>query len=309
MGNKSTTKTLIVVAGPTAVGKTAAAIQLANYYKTVIVSADSRQFYREMSIGTAKPTDEELAAAKHYFINSHSITESFTAGDYEKQCLALLAELFKIHDIIILVGGSGLFIKAVCEGFDEFPDPKPGVRNKLNRELEEKGINFLQEKLKSVDPLYYQQVDLNNPQRLIRALEVFESTGVPFSSYRRSVSSDRPFRIIKIGLSLPRDILYQRINDRVDIMMQNGLLDEAEALQPYRHSNALNTVGYSELFDYFDGKTDLKNAVELIKQNTRRFAKRQLTWLKKDTGIKWVEADKTDLIKLITTKLVDVAGN
>jgi tRNA dimethylallyltransferase len=287
---------LIVIAGPTASGKTAAAIELAKYYKTVIVSGDSRQFYREMSIGTAKPNDEELAAVKHYFINSLSITETFTAGDYEKQSLDLLNDLFKIHKAVILVGGSGLFIKAVCEGFDEFPNPTPGLREKLNNELSEKGIGFLQEKLKTADPEYYGQVDLNNPQRVIRALEVFETTGKPFSFYRKSSINKRPFKIIKFGLNLQREALYQRINQRVDDMVKQGLVEEVNSLLPYRHLNALNTVGYSELFDYFDGKTDLPTAVDLIKQNTRRFAKRQITWFGKDDEIIWFQADKQSLV-------------
>jgi tRNA dimethylallyltransferase len=289
------TKTLVVIAGPTASGKTAAAIELARHFKTVIVSADSRQFYREMSTGTAKPSEEELAAVKHYFINSHSITETFTAGDYEKQCLYLLNDLFQTHDIVILVGGSGLFIKAVCEGFDEFPDPKPGLRDKLNTEFVEKGIGYLQEKLKMVDPEYHNQVDLNNPQRIIRALEVFETTGKPYSSYRISVTNKRPFKVVKFGLNLSRETLYQRINQRVDDMVLQGLVDEVKSLLPYRHLNALNTVGYSELFDYFDGKTGLTAAIELIKQNTRRFAKRQLTWFGKDKEILWLSADNGNL--------------
>jgi len=280
--------TLIVIAGPTASGKTAAAIQLAKYYKTVVISADSRQFYREMSIGTAKPTDDELAEVKHYFINSLSITENFTVGDFEKQCLSLLDELFQLHNIVILAGGSGLFIKAVTEGFDEFPDSDPGIREKLNKEFEDQGIVALQEKLKIADAEYYRQVDINNPHRIIRALEVFESTGIPFSSFRKSKTNIRPFQIVKLGLNLPREVLYNRINQRVDQMVQQGLVEEVRSLLPYRHLNALNTVGYSELFDYFDGKTDLRSAIELIKQNTRRFAKRQLTWFKKDTGIDWI---------------------
>jgi tRNA dimethylallyltransferase len=295
--------TLIVIAGPTASGKTAMAIELAKHYKTVIVSADSRQFYREMSIGTAKPTDAELAAAQHYFINSHSITETLSAGDYEKQSLYLIDELFKTNDKVILVGGSGLFIRAVTEGFDEFPDAKPGIREKLNDELIEKGLSWLQEKLKLADPLYYEQVDLDNPQRVIRALEVFESTGKPYSSYRKSAVNRRPFNIIKFGLNLPREVLYQRINQRVDDMVKQGLVEEVRTLLPYRHLNALNTVGYSELFDYFDGKTDLNTALDLIKQNTRRFAKRQLTWFRKDGDIIWVQADKkesvADMISII----------
>lgn len=284
-----TNKTLIVVAGPTAVGKTDTAIRLANHYNTVVVSADSRQFFREMSIGTAKPNADELAAAKHYFIDSHSITESFSVGDFEKEALALLDELFKQHDVVILAGGSGLYIKAICEGFDDLPTADPGIRHRLNQDFTEKGIHYLQEQLKVADPEYYTQVDLNNPQRLIRALEVFETTGKPFSSFRTSAINKRPFNIIKFGLNLPREILYQRINQRVDIMVEQGLIDEVKALLPYRHLNALNTVGYSELFDYFDGKIDLTRAIELIKQNTRRFAKRQLTWFNKDKEFIWLE--------------------
>jgi len=301
MNHDPQNKTLIVVAGPTAIGKTAAAIELAKHYNTVILSADSRQFYREMSIGTAKPTEEELAAAKHYFINSHSITKPFNVGDYEKECLKLLDDLFQIHDKIILVGGSGLFIKAVCQGFDEFPDTEPGIRESLNAAFADKGIIPLQEKLKLVDPDYYNEVDLNNPQRVIRALEVFESTGKPFSSYRKSNSNKRPFNIIKLGLNMERRDLYERINQRVDNMISEGLVDEVKSLLPYRHLNALNTVGYSELFDYFDEKTDLQTAIALIKQNTRRFAKRQMTWFGKDKGIIWLAANKKDLITEMKT--------
>ncbi len=285
-------KTLIVIAGPTAIGKTAVAIQLAQHFNTVILSADSRQFYREMSIGTAKPTDNELAAAKHYFIDSHSITEPFSVGDFEKQGMELLDELFRVHQTVILVGGSGLYIKAIGEGFDNIPDADAGVRERLNLELAEKGITHLQEKLKLADPNYYNQVDINNPQRVIRALEVFESTGNPFSSYRVSATNTRPFNIIKIALDMPRELLYNRINQRVDVMMEQGLLDEVRSLIPYRHLNALNTVGYSEIFDHLDGKITLDTAVEKIKQNTRRFAKRQLTWFRKDKDFHWVEANE-----------------
>jgi len=289
-------KTLIVIAGPTAVGKTDAAVQLAQYYKTVILSADSRQFYREMSIGTAKPTDDELTAAQHYFINSSSITENFSVGDFEKQALTLLNELFKAHDVVIMAGGSGLYVKAVCEGFDELPTADPGIRHRLNQDFTELGITYLQQRLKIADPVYYEQVDIHNPQRLIRALEVFEHTGKPFSSYRKSTVNNRPFRVVKIGLNLPRDILYQRINDRVDAMLRQGLVDEVINLLPYRHLNALNTVGYSELFDYIDRKIDLETAADLIKQNTRHFAKRQLTWFRKDKEFTWFEADAEDLL-------------
>lgn len=303
MNHQLSSKTLIVIAGPTAVGKTAVAIKLAQQLKTEIISADSRQFYREMAIGTAKPSDEELAAVKHHFIDSHSITESFSVGDFEKECLKLLEELFKTHDQIIMVGGSGLFIQAVTKGFDELPVANAETRERLNQELAEKGIEFLQTKLKAADPDYYAQVDLNNPQRLVRALEVFETTGKPFSSYRKAVANKRPFRVIEIGLDLPRELLYQRINQRVDNMMDQGLVEEVRSLLPYRHLNALNTVGYSELFDYFDGKTDLNTATDLIKQNTRRFAKRQLTWFRKNKEIKWLMADRPDLIDVISEEL------
>ncbi|WP_179414906.1 tRNA (adenosine(37)-N6)-dimethylallyltransferase MiaA [Mucilaginibacter sp. E4BP6] len=289
-------KTLIVIAGPTAVGKTAIAIQVAKHYNTVVLSADSRQFYREMSIGTAKPDADELAAIKHYFIDSHSIQENFSVGDFEKQALALLDELFKEYDAVVMAGGSGLYIKAVCEGFDNLPVADPGIRHRLNQDFTELGIRHLQERLKEVDPDYYEQVDIQNPQRLIRALEVYETTGKPISYYRKSTVNKRPFNIVKIGLNLPRDILYQQINYRVDKMMELGLIDEVKSLIPHRSLNALNTVGYSELFDYFDGNTDLESALELIKQNTRHFAKRQLTWFRKDKDIHWLEADDEDVV-------------
>jgi tRNA dimethylallyltransferase len=304
MNHQLHTKTLIVIAGPTASGKTAVGIELARHFNTVIVSADSRQFYKEMSIGTAKPSVDELAAAKHYFIDSLSITEIYTVGDYEKDALLLIDQLFKIHDVVILVGGSGLFIKAVCEGFDTFPEVKPGVRRNLIEEFENKGMNYLQEKLRSADPIYYAEVDLNNSQRVIRALEVFESSGKPYSSFRKSGAAERPFRIIKIGLSLQRDVLYDRINRRVDKMIKQGLVDEARSLLPHKHLNALNTVGYTELFDYFDGKIDLETAIALIKQNTRRFAKRQMTWFNKDKEITWVPADEKGMADMIA-RIVD----
>jgi tRNA dimethylallyltransferase len=296
MSTYTTPKTLIVIAGPTASGKTAAAIQLAQHYNTVIVSADSRQFFREMSIGTAKPTEGELAAAPHYFINSHSITGPFSVGDFERQCMQLLDELFKKHDVVILVGGSGLYIKAITEGFDELPTADPDIRDRLNTELAANGIATLQERLKQVDPAYYTEVDINNPQRVIRALEVYEATGNPISSYRKSTVNKRPFNIIKFGLDMPREKLYDRINQRVDIMINDGLVEEVAALTPYRSYNALNTVGYSELFNYFDGKTDVDTAIAAIKQNTRRFAKRQLTWFRKDKEIIWMDAGNEKLV-------------
>lgn len=289
-------KTLIVVAGPTASGKTVAAIQLARHFNTVVISADSRQFFREMTIGTAKPTADELAAVPHYFINSHSVTELFSVGDFERDCIALLNKLFVVHDTVILAGGSGLYIKAVTEGFDEIPDADKAIRDKLNAALALNGIEPLQEQLKEVDPSYYDEADINNPQRVIRALEVYESTGKPFSSYRTSKLNKRPFNIVKIGLNMPRERLYDRINMRVDNMIKDGLIEEAAALMPYRQYNALNTVGYSELFDYFDGLTDKEAAIASIKQNTRRFAKRQLTWFRKDNEFVWFDASNERLV-------------
>lgn len=293
--------TLIVIAGPTASGKTAAAIEVAQHYDTAVVSADSRQFYREMSIGTAKPTQEELAAVKHYFIDNLSISKNYTAGDYERECLALLDELFKTHKVVVLAGGSGLFINAVCDGFDEFPDTGPLIRERLNQELEEKGLVFLQEKLKAADPDYYAQVDINNPQRIKRALEVFETSGQPYSSFRKAATSKRPFNTIKFGLDWPREVLYDRINHRVDEMVKQGLVEEVRSLLPHRHLNALNTVGYSELFDYFDGKTDLDTSIALIKQNTRRFAKRQMTWFGRDKDMVWVKGGESVLEKVVSS--------
>jgi len=291
-------KTLIVIAGPTAVGKTAMGIELAKHYQTEIVSADSRQFYREMSIGTAKPADEELAQVKHWFVNSHTVAEDYNVGDFEQQGLRALAQIFASHDVAILVGGSGLYIKAICEGFDDLPSTNKFIRAELNTTLEEKGLDFLQEELKTADPVYYAQVDINNPHRVIRALEVIRETGKPFSSFRTSAVRHRSFNMVKIALNMPRQVLYNRINQRVDAMMEQGLLEEVTSLLPYRGYNALNTVGYSEIFDYLDGQTDLPTAIALIKQNTRRFAKRQITWFNRDKEFAWFEP--TDLSSIIT---------
>jgi tRNA dimethylallyltransferase len=296
-------KNLIVIAGPTASGKTAAAIQLARHFNTVVLSADSRQFFREMSIGTAKPTADELAAVPHYFVDSHSVTESFSVGDFERSCITLLEKLFLEHDTVILAGGSGLYIKAVTEGFDEIPEADTAIRDKLNTELALNGIAPLQERLKEADPAYYSEVDINNPQRVIRALEVHESTGKPFSSFRTSTLNKRPFNIVKLGLDMPREKLYNRINIRVDTMVKNGLIEEVAALVSYRQHNALNTVGYSELFAYFDGKTDADAAIASIKQNTRRFAKRQLTWFRKDKDFIWFDSNNENLIDKMLTAI------
>ncbi len=289
-------KTLIVIAGPTAAGKTALAIQIAKHFKTEIISADSRQFYREMSIGTAKPSKEELAAVRHHLIDSHSIKDFFSVGDYEKEVINLLKELFKSHDQVVLVGGSGLFINAVCNGFDELPVASEETRTRLNQLLDEKGIEHLQEKLKKADPEYYEEVDIKNPQRLIRALEVFETSGKPFSSFRTNIPKKRNFNIIKLAISPNRERLYEQINLRVDQMLENGLLKEVEGLKEYRHLNALNTVGYSEIFEYFDGKLSKEESIDKIKQNTRRFAKRQLTWFKKSEDIHWFDPKESGSI-------------
>ncbi|MEJ7693670.1 tRNA (adenosine(37)-N6)-dimethylallyltransferase MiaA [Daejeonella sp.] len=289
-------KTLIVIAGPTAIGKTKLAIQLAQYYKTEIISADSRQFYREMAIGTSKPSIEELNAAKHHFIDSLSITHNYSVGDYEREALSLTDELFTEHDVIVIVGGSGLFINAIINGFDDLPSSSKDVRDKLNNLFDTQGITCLQEKLKELDPAFYKEVDINNPHRLIRALEVYETTGKPFSGFRNKIKKKRTFDIVQIGLNTDRGKLYENINHRVDLMINAGLLNEVDGLKSFRHLNPLNTVGYSELFDYFDGNTTLEEAIEKIKQNTRRFAKRQLTWFNKSGDIKWFQPNELESI-------------
>lgn len=291
-------KSLIVLVGPTAIGKTAASINIAEAFNCPIVSADSRQFFKEMSIGTAKPNAEEMQGVPHYFIDSHSITDDFNVGKYETEAIALLETLFKTNDIVILVGGSGLYIDAICKGFDELPEADAEVRTKINSLLEEKGIEALQELLKELDPEYYSKVDLQNPQRMSRALEVCLTTGEPYSALRKGKIKKRDFNIIKIGLNTSREILYDRINRRVDEMMQQGLLEEVKKLMPKKHLNALQTVGYNELFDFLENKTDLNTAIDSIKQNTRKFAKRQLTWFRRDEEIKWFEPN--DFAELLT---------
>lgn len=287
-------KTLIVIAGPTAIGKTALAITLAQYFKTEIISADSRQFFKEMSIGTAKPNAAELAAAKHHFIDSHSINTFFSTGDFEKQALEVLDEIFNRNDLAIMAGGSGLYLDAVTRGLDELPDTDMEIRNQLNKLFESAGLEPIKAQLEAVDPEYYAKVDQANTQRLIRGLEFFLSTGKKVSSFLTNSKKQRPFNIIKIGLNMERSLLYQRINHRVDMMLQEGLLGEVKSLEDYRELNALKTVGYAELFDYLDGTITYEAAVEKIKQNTRRFAKRQLTWFRRDEQINWFTPDQSD---------------
>jgi tRNA dimethylallyltransferase len=275
-------KYLIVVGGPTASGKTRLAIDLARYYDTCILSADSRQFYQEMEIGTAKPDAEERALATHHFIDSHSIADDYSVGDFAKEALTLLEQLFVDKDVVVLAGGSGLYINAVCQGLDQFPEVPSEVRADLEALYEKEGLSSLQELLRKVDPVYAAQVDLQNPRRMIRALSVHKVSGQPFSWFLQQKLPERPFQPIYLQLHWNRKALYDRINHRVDLMLAAGLEQEVRSLQAYQDKTALATVGYQELFDYFDGKTDLATAVELIKRNSRRYAKRQLTWMRRD---------------------------
>lgn len=293
----NTIPTLIVIAGPTAVGKTALTIHLAQVLNTVIVSCDSRQFYQEMNIGTAKPTGMELAAAPHFFINSLSIFDAYSVGDFERDALAFLEKKFVEKQAILMTGGSGLYIKAVCEGFDPFPTIDKKQRLQIEQQYQQQGIGYLQETLQQLDPVYFKQVDTHNPQRMMRALEVCLATGKPFSAFRKQKAATRPFHTLKIMLDRPRPELYDRINRRVDMMLENGLLEEAEQLYAHKHLNALQTVGYKELFDYFDGVTSLQEAIELIKRNSRRYAKRQLTWFRKDPDFTWFHPEDVDTIR------------
>lgn len=289
-------KKLIVIAGPTAVGKTALSIELAKYYNCPVISADSRQFYKEMSIGTAKPTIEEMQGVKHYFIDNISIHDTYNVGQYERDAIECIETQFKEHDTLILVGGSGLYINAVLNGVDEFEEIPAEIREQLTKDYNEKGLTFLQEELKIKDEVYYNQVDLNNPQRIMRALEVCIHNKQPYSSFRKKENKERSFNSITILINTEREILYSRINKRVDRMMEQGLLNEVKALYPHKHLNALNTVGYKELFDVIDGKSTLEEAVNMIKQNSRRYAKRQLTWFNHQGEYEMFEP--TDLEKI-----------
>ena len=280
--------TIIIISGPTAVGKTSFAISLAQHFKTDIISADSRQCYKEMKIGVARPTEEELAAVKHYFIASNSVTEDLNAGSFEKYALAAADEIFQKNTIAIMVGGTGLYIKAFCEGIDPMPVVPEEVRKQVTDGYEQKGLIWLQKELQQKDPAFWEVAEQKNPQRLMRALEVLYATGQSIMVYRTAKKAERPFRIIKIGLELPKEELHARIQQRVDQMMEDGLLEEVRSLVPYRSHNALQTVGYKELFDHLDGKSSLEEAVVNIKTNTRHYAKRQMTWFKKDAEIEWM---------------------
>ncbi len=288
---------LIVITGPTGIGKTRLAIDLAKTYSTEIISCDSRQFYRELNIGVAPPSVEEMETVPHHMVGFLSVRDTYNAHRFENDVLGLCRKLFQLSNRVIMAGGSGLYIHAVTHGIDDLPDPDPALRLQLKEKLRTEGIESLQLQLKSVDPVYYLEVDTKNPNRLLRALEVSITAGQPFSSLRTKQSVTRPFQAIMIGLMTTREDLYQRINQRVDQMMEDGLLDEVRSLYAYKEFNALNTVGYKELFSFLDGTYSLADAVEKIKTNTRRYAKRQLTWLKKDPGIRWFDPADLDAIQ------------
>lgn len=287
--NSTDKKYLITVIGPTAIGKTAMAIELARHFKCEILSADSRQFFKEMNIGTAVPSEEELTAAPHHFIQNISVFDEYNVGDFERDAINKLDKLYTQNDFAVLVGGSGLYIDAVLKGFDDFPDVNPTVRQEIINSYEENGITWLQQELEKRDPVHYANVAKENPQRMMRALEVCISSGKPYSSFLNIKKNSRRFTPIVIGLDAEREVMYDRINRRVDIMVNNGLIEEAKALYPHKKLNALQTVGYRELFSYFDGDFTKEFAIEEIKKNTRRFAKRQMTWFKRTEGVYWFD--------------------
>ena len=295
------TKKIIFIIGPTSIGKTKISIKIANYLKTEIISADSRQFFKELLIGTAPPNADELSKTKHHFIHNLSITENYNAGKYEIDVIKLIADLHKKYDTLIVVGGSGLYIDAICKGFDKMPPISILTRRKLNTNFNKYGLKWLQDQVLKIDPIFYKSCDINNPQRLLRALEVFQETKKAFSSYKTKNKKSRSFEIIKIGLNTERKLLYEKINKRVDLMIQNGLLEEVKSLKKHSKNNALQTVGYKELFSFLNNEISLDKAIENIKRNTRRFAKRQLTWFKKDQSIRWFKPDQEkEIIEFIS---------
>lgn len=300
----SISKTLVVIVGPTGIGKTSLAIEVAKYFKTEIISSDSRQFYKEMKIGTAVPEESELAAVPHHFIQHISIHQTYSVGDFEKDAMTFIRSYFENHDILVMVGGSGLYEKAITQGLDEFPEVNPQIRIDLNQELLDFGLEKLQKELKMKDSKYYEKADIENPHRVIRALEIIRGTGKSFSSFLTQKPKARDFNIIKIGLQLSREEIYDRINRRVDQMIENKLFDEVKSLHQYKNLNALNTVGYSELFKVIEEQCKLGFAIEEIKKNTRRFAKRQLTWYRKDDAIHWFKPQQIDeIIALVQSKI------
>ncbi len=299
-------KTLIVIVGATAVGKTDISIKLAQYFDTEIISADARQWYKETTIGTAKPTINEMQNVVHHLVDCFEIEKSYNVGDFEKDALEILEDIFSRKDFAILVGGSGLYVRALCEGIDEMPEILPHLRQELNENFEKNGLSDLLLQLKNLDENYYNQVDKANPQRVIRALEVCLSTGKPFSFFRKNTTAKRPFNIIKIGLSRPREELYRRIDVRMDIMLAQGLLQEATNLHPKKHLNALQTVGYREIFDFLEEKYDWEECIRLLKRNSRHYAKRQLTWFQKDTQIKWFPVEELEEIKTYIQSFIEL---
>ena len=291
-----TDKTLIVITGPTAVGKTAISLDIAKHFGIPVINADSRQIFKELKIGTARPTEAEMQEVKHYFVGTLGIGDYYSASLYEQQVLELLDKEFQSHDYALLSGGSMMYIDAVCDGIDDIPTIDDQTREMMKRRLKEEGLEALVEELKRLDPEYYEIVDRQNPRRVVHALEICVMTGKTYTSFRRKETSQRPFKMIKIGLNREREELYNRINARVDQMMKDGLLEEARSMYPMRVMNALNTVGYKELFDYFDGRWPLEEAVERIKGNTRRYARKQLTWFKKDEHIRWFHPEDKQAI-------------
>ena len=287
---------LIVIVGPTAVGKTALAIYVAKEFNTEIISADSRQIYRELTIGTAKPNEAELQEVHHHFINSHSITQDFDAATFGDEALALIYKLFEIHDFVVVCGGSGLYIKALLEGFDDIPEVPDSIRDQLIEDFENKGLLWLQNTMRELDPEHFKKMDQKNPMRLMRALEVKMATGQSISVFQKQAVKDLPFSVVKIGLELDRAKLYERIDHRMDEMIVQGLFEEAKELYPFKNKNALQTVGYQEIFDFMDGQYDRDEAIRLLKRNSRRYAKRQLTWFKRDEQINWFKVGNSKVI-------------
>lgn len=286
----------IIIAGPTASGKTDIAIRVAKHFQTEIISADSRQCYKELNIGVAKPSAAQLSEVPHHFINSHSINDDLSAADFEGYALSAAEKIFEKNDVVVMCGGTGLYIKAFCEGLDPIPKIDPGIKSRLTELYRQQGLGWLQSEVENADPLFWEKGENQNPHRLLRALEVMQGTGTSLISLQQNQKKQRNFGIVKIALDLPRETLYERINHRVDLMRQEGLKDEARNLFPYKALNALQTVGYRELFDFFEGKISEERAFELIKQNTRHYAKRQVTWFKKE-GFEWIDANRfpTDL--------------